>query len=239
MNQPIFIIAVVLAGVFYLGGQHIASDPMRNADRTITVQATGIAKSVPNIAHVTLGVQVQPQQTAAQATDMLAQKSNAVIAALKALGIADADLKTQHVSVQPSYTYEDGKQTLRGYEGSEQVDVTVRKTEQAGDVIARAAEAGANQVGGVTFKSEDLEAQQLAAEKDAIANAKKKAEEITRALNVRLGKVKQYNVQQNVPGPLPYALESKAVASDRVESPQILPGTQENSVSVTVTYEIR
>lgn len=240
MNHSPFLLPVVVAGCLYAFGQYISSEPARSNDHVLTVQATGTAKSVPDIAHVVLGVQVQPKATAQEATDTLAKQGSAVIDALKKLGIEEADLKTQNVSVQPSYNYDDGKQTLRGYEANQQIDVTVRNTDQTGDIIARATEAGANQVGGVTFKRDEAESQQLAAEQDAIANAQKKAEELARALNVRLGKVKQYNAQQDYRGPMPYEASSlKAMGGDSVASPQVPVGTQENSVTVTVTYEIR
>lgn len=239
MNQSPFLIPVIVAGCLYAFGQYISSEPARSNDHVLTVQATGTAKTVPNLAHITLGVQVQPKATAEEATNTLATQGNAVIDAVKALSIEEADIKTQNVSVQPSYTYDDGKQTLRGYEANEQIDVTVRKTDQVGAIISRATAAGANQIGSVSFKSEEAEPQQLAAEQDAIENARKKAEELARALHVRLGKVKQYNAQQDYRGPLPYASEAKAMGGDSAVVPQIPVGTQENSVTVTVTYEIR
>lgn len=241
MNQSPFLVPVIVAGCLYALGQYIASEPARSNNNNLTVQATGIAKSVPTIAHITLGVQVQPKSTAEEATEALATQGNAVIAAVRALGIEEADIATQNVSVQPAYNYNEGKQTLRGYEANEQLDITIRKTDQVGDVIARATAAGANQIGGVSFKSEDVEPQQLAAEKDGIENARKKAEELAKALHVRLGKVKNYNVQMNYGNPVPYAAEMKAVGrgGDTAVSPDIPVGTQENSVTVTVTYEIR
>jgi|SRR3989344_6151502 len=258
MNNSPFLLPVIVAGCLYALGQYISSEPVRNQDQMLTVQAGGSAKSVPDIARVTLGVQVQPQPTAAQATDMLAKQANAVIAAIKKLGIEEKDIKTQNISVQPSYGYAESASPatptagipiapiLRGYEGSEQIVVTIRKSDKvtkpadlAGSVIADAVKAGATQIGGVQFVNDDLEQQQLAAEQDAITNARKKAEELAKALGVRLGKVKNYSMQQNYGGPQMYAMESKAIGVDSVTPPQVLPGTQENSVTVTVTYEIR
>ena len=240
MNHPTFLLAVVIAGRLYVFGQYVSSDPVRNADRHLTVQAVGTSKSAPNIGHVTLGVQVQARPTAQEATDTLGSQSNAVIAAVKALGIADGDIKTQNVSVQPAYNYNEGKQTLRGYEASQQIEITVRKTDQSGEVIARATEAGANQVGGVTFENEDNAAQTLAAEKDAIDKAKKKAEEIASGLGARLGKVKNYSASQSYPGPMAYAQEMKVgMGGDVANVPQIPVGTNEVTASVTITYELR
>ncbi len=267
MNQSPFLLPVIVAGALYAFGQYVSSEPIRNQDQVLIVQATGKASSVPDIAHVTLGVHIEPQSTAPQATDMLAKQANAVVAAIKKLGIEDKDIKTQNVSVQPSYGYGEAilsptepggisgaptidfgnrNQVLRGFEGSEQIEVTIRKTDKvskpgdlAGSVIAEATKAGANQIGGVTFSAADSQTDQLAAEKDAIANARTKAEDLAGALHVRLGKVKNYNAQPNYGGPYPYAMEAKAMGGDSVTPPEVLPGTQENSVTVTITYEIR
>lgn len=267
MNNSPYLLPVIVAGALYAFGQYISSEPARSQDQMLTVQATGKASSVPDIAVVSLGVHIEAQPTAAQATDMLAKKTNTVIEAIKKLGIDEKDMKTQNISVQPVYDYgvvpssaadfkdnavapeidyRNRGQVLRGYEGNQQVEVTIRKTEKvskpgdlAGTVIAEATKVGANQLGGVTFRSEEVGTDNLAAEKDAIANARKKAEELAGALNVRLGKVKNYSMQQNYGG-YPYAMEAKsAMGGDSVTPPQVLPGTQENSVTVNITYEIR
>lgn len=267
INSP-FLLPVIVAGALYAFGQYVSSEPARNQDQLLTVQATGKASSVPDIAVVSLGVHVEAQQTAVQATDMLAKKINTVIEVIKKLGIDEKDMKTQNIYVQPVYGYAETassaiepagipdaptvdfgnrKQVLRGYEGSEQIEITIRKSDKvskpgdlAGEVIARGTQAGANQLGGVTFRSDDTQVDLLSAEKDAIANARKKAEVLADALDVRLGKVKNYNVNQGFGGPYSYAMEAKsAMGGDSVTPPQILPGTQENSVSVTITYEIR
>lgn len=239
MNPSPFLLSVVVAGCFYVFGQYLTSQAAPGAEHTLTVQATGTAKNVPTLAYVTLGVQIQAQPTAQEATDMLAKQGSAVIDAVKNLGIDEADIATKNISVQPSYDYAEGSQALRGYEGSQQVEVTIRDTNMSGDVIARATEAGANQIGGVSFRSDDPDAQQLAAEQDAINNARKKAGELANSLGVKLGKVKNYNAQPMYGGPVPYALESRAMGGDAVASPQVPIGTQETQTSVTVTYEIK
>lgn len=240
MEQKNLLLIVALGGILYGIGQYVASQPVRNAGNVLTVQAAGKASATPNIAHVVLGVRVEPQTTSQVATDMLAKRANAVIDAVEKSGIEKADIATQNFSVQPMYNYDNGKQTLRGYEGSQQLDITVRVPDKVGDVIARATEAGANQIGGVSFKNDDPEVAQLSAEQDAIANARKKAEALARSLGVRLGKVKNYNAQQNYGGPVPYALEAKGMGGDAsVTPPQIPSGTQESTVTVTVTYELR
>lgn len=239
MEPKHFLSAVLLAGAVYIAGQYVANDAERHADNVLTVQATGKGEATPTLAHIMLGVHIQPQQTSAAATDMLAKQANAIIDALTGMGIEKADMKTQNVSIQPAYNYDNGKQTLRGYEASQQLDVTVRNTEQAGDIVARATENGANQIGGLTFSTDNPEVIQLSAEQNAIANARTKAEQLAKALGVRLGKVRSYTAQQQYGGPMPYALEAKGIGGDAVTAPQLPPGTQESTVTVTVTYELR
>lgn len=238
MNQTSLYIVAGIIGLSFVTGQYVVSDPVRNADRIIAVQATGTAKQTPNIAHVTLGVSIVGQQTAALATDAMAKKMNAVLAAVRGLGIADADIATQGISVNPAFDYMNGSQVPKGFDASQQVNITIRNTEKSGDVIAKATEAGANQIGGISFTSDDQDAAQVSAEQDAIKNAQKKAEAIAQSLHVRLGKVKTYSVDsQN--RPVPYMMEAKAVGGDTVTPPEVPAGTQETTATVSVTYEIR
>jgi len=236
-QQSLYIIAVIIGGSF-IAGQYIVSEPVRNADRVISVQATGTAKQTPNIAHVSLGVTVLGQPSASQATDMMAKKMNAVLAAVRSLGIADADIMTQGVSVNPAFDYNNGTQVPKGFDANQQVAVTIRSIDIAGDVIAKATQAGANQIGGVTFTSDDQSSAQVSAEQDAIANAQKKAQAIASSLHVRLGKVKTYSVESSPYGPVPFAMADKAMGG-AVTAPEIPVGTQDTNVTVSVTYEIR
>lgn len=237
MNQSTLFVTAGILGACFVAGQYVMAEPTRNIDRNITVQATGKTTSTPNIAHITLGVTVN-QQTAAQATDALAKKINDVIKVVKDSGIADADIATQNVSVNASYDYTNGAQTPKGFDASEQVVVTIRKADTVGDIVAKATGAGANQVGGVQFTSDNSDAIQLAAEKDAILNANKKAQDVADALHVKLGKVKTYSVSQDS-RPIPYAMDSKAMGGGVPTAPEVPVGSQDTAVSVSVTYEIR
>jgi uncharacterized protein YggE len=179
------------------------------------------------------------QSTAAQATDALAKKINEVIKTIKGAGIVDADIATQNVSVNPSYDYTNGAQTPKGFDASEQVTVTIRKAGAVGDIVSKATGAGANQIGGVQFTTDNSDAVELAAEKDAILNANKKAQDVANALHVTLGKVKTYSVSQDN-RPIPYAMDAKAVGMGGAPTaPEVPVGTQDTAVSVSVTYEIR
>lgn len=92
LRNPGWLGAVVLAGLFYLGGQYIASQPQRikqetEANREISVQGSGEVTSKPDVARLNLGVTVEPQATAKQAIDQLATKFSAVQKAVEGAGV--------------------------------------------------------------------------------------------------------------------------------------------------------
>ena len=72
------------------------------ASHTITVSATGKITVVPDVARVYLGVTVN-KPTVKAAREAGAKAMTDIIAALKGLGIAEADIKTTNVSLYPQY----------------------------------------------------------------------------------------------------------------------------------------
>ena len=72
--------------------------------------------------------------------------NNAVVTALKAMGIAEDDIQTTSLTLTPVYDYDTSPARLVGYQASNQVTVTVRDITQTGPVIdaATAAADGSN-----------------------------------------------------------------------------------------------
>lgn len=240
MNHTSLYIVAIIIGASFIMGQYVVSDPVRNADRVITVQATGTSKQTPNIAHVSLGVTVSRATSATEATDAMAKKINAVLDAVRGLGIKDADITTQGISVNQAFDYTNGAQVPKGFDANQQVDVTIRKTDQSGDVIAKATQAGANQIGGVSFTSDNQSSADVSAEQDAITNAQKKADAIASSLHVHLGKVKTYSVDSSPSRPVPFAADAKfGIGGGVPMTPEVPVGTQDTNVTVSVTYDIR
>lgn len=241
LNHPV-IFAALVGGLLYIGGQFVATEPLRqqqviDANRQIDVEGTGKVAATPSLAKVTLGVNVEPQQTAQDATQMLADQMEPIITILRQMGIAQEDIKTTGVSTQPSYDFIEGRQQLRGYIASEQVEVTIRDTERAGAVVSRASEAGANQIGNIQFSFEDDADLIAQAEAEAIVDAKQRAERLAKELGVRLGAVKTFSssVQGKIPPYLPFAADARGGA----EALPISPGTEDTVVTVYVTYQLR
>ena len=90
---------------------------------------------IPDMATVSLGVSVE-RDTAKAAREAAAQQMTQVVAALKALGIADEDIATANVSLSPVYDYPTNAQPrIRGYQLQNTVTVTVRDLAKVSDVV--------------------------------------------------------------------------------------------------------
>jgi uncharacterized protein YggE len=235
---------VSLGGLFYIGGQYVASQPQRveqeaEANREITVQGTGEVTAVPDIGKITLGVKTGTLSSAEMAMSQLTEKFNAVLAAVEDYGVNEEDIKATNLSVNPVYDYNDGRQTLRGYEATESIEVKVLETDKMGGILAVATGEGVNQAGNVSFEIDDPAKLQLEAKKKAIDDAREDAEELADALGVRLGRVKSFSVSEgNAPQPF-YDLKTMAAPEGRGGGVEIPSGSQDVSATVSVTYELK
>ena len=157
------------------------------AQHTITVSGSGKVTIVPDVARITLGVTIS-KPTVKAVRDAGAKAMTDVIAAIKGLGVADADIQTTNLSLYPQYG-NGSVQKIVGYQISEQVLVTVRDLDKAGDVVDVATAQGANAVNGISFESGDPVKAQDDARAAAVAAAKTSAQAMAAAGNVSLGGV--------------------------------------------------
>jgi len=214
------------------------ADPTTPPEHTISVSGTGKVVVSPDIADLRLGVAItKPTVKAARAT--AAQSMTNVIAALKKLGIADKDIKTTNLSLQPVYSYPQngGAPKLTGYNLTNTVAVTIRDLDKIGDAIDDSLAAGATTMDGVTFRVEDPAAAEEQARKEAMAQAKSKAETLASSAGIRITGVASISETSSpVPYPVPFYGEAAGAARD-VSTP-VEVGTNEVSVSVAVVYLI-
>src|SRR3546814_10039518 len=102
----------------------------------LSVSAQAEASRVPVVASLSTGVVTQAADAnaalAANATQM-----NKVMAAIKAAGIAEKDIRTSGISVNPQYKYGDNQPpTNTGYPASNTVSIQVREIDKRGEVLA-------------------------------------------------------------------------------------------------------
>jgi uncharacterized protein len=196
----------------------------------ISVSGTGVVTAVPDRAEVSFGVQSQAR-TASAALAASNADIEKVIAALRAAGIAAADIQTQQVSISPRYT-ENGEEIV-GYTATNTVSARLRNLARAGVVIDAAVTAGANQVYGPSLSRSDADQLYRDALRDAVADARAKAQVIAEAAGVSLGKV--VGVEEAGATPV---VKDEARASPRSAAPAIEPGTQDIQAMVVVSFAV-
>ncbi len=163
-----------------------------------------------------------------------------VLAALKRLGIADKDIQTTTLSLQPVYAYSNGTTAPRitGYTLSNGVAATIRDLNKIGNAIDDSLAAGATTFDGVVFRVDDPSAAERQARTDAMTQAKARADTLASAAGVSIIGVASIS-ETAAPTPFPvYYGADRAAALPSGPATPIQPGTTDVTVTVAVAYLI-
>ena len=220
---------------------------------TIHVSGFGEAVAIPDIATFTFSV-VSEKSTVAAAQDEATTKANAITAYLKGAGVEERDIQTTGYSVYQQYDYEQvvcitypcpgGQQRLRGYEVRQTTSVKVRDTATAGDLLTEVGSRGATEVGGLNFTFDDPDQVEAEARDKAIADAKEKAQILSRSLGVSLVRVVSFSENTGgYPSPVYYSRDAMGMGGEEssvaLKAPEISTGENKVTSNVSITYEIR
>ncbi len=204
--------------------------------RTITVSAEGKILAKPDIGQITIAV-TNEAKAVGEAQSQSTAAINKIVAFLRASKVDDKDIKTTSYNINPVYDYNKGRQILRGYQVSQNLEIKIRDLTKAGDIIAGAAENGANVISGLSFTIDNPESVKEQARQEAIKQAREKAEKLASNLGVRLGKLINYSESGEYPQPYYGAVlgmgEAKSIA------PEIPTGENEITIDVMLTYELK
>jgi uncharacterized protein YggE len=155
----------------------------------------------------------------------------AVLAALKESGVADADVQTSRLSLEPQRNRDNPQVT--GFQATNRVSVTVREVNKVGEILDKLVTAGANTLSGIDFVVSDYSKLLDKVRADAVADAKRKAEIYVQAAGVGLGRPIMITEQG---APVRPMLKMAAPAAG--PAVPIAAGEEQISVSVTVAYEL-
>jgi uncharacterized protein YggE len=218
---------VALAGAVGLPDLAVAQDATSDED-TVTASGVGTVEAVPNEAQMSFGVETR-RPTAQAAVAANADVMRKVINALRQAGARE--IATQWVSVYP-VSREDG--AIDGYSASNSVSAVSDIGDAAG-LIDATAEAGANQVSGPGMSSSNAEELYRQALDEAVTEARERAQVLARAAGRSLGEIT--SISEGSAGiPLPYA---ERASLDAAASTPIVPGEQETTATVSVTFVLR
>ncbi|MGB3308930.1 MAG: SIMPL domain-containing protein [Nodosilinea sp.] len=205
------------------------------AMRTLTVTGQGEESVQTTKTQVELGVDVQGTDAAAVQREV-AQRTSAVVELLRSRSVEK--LETTGIQLSPRYNYENGRQDVIGYTGSNTVSFRM-PTESVGSLIDDAVNAGANQIRGVSFVADDdtLEAARQQALREAVEDAQAQAGVVLGSLNLRSQEIVSIQINGAAPPmPVPMARRAELSAQSDASTP-VIGGEQ--TVEARVTLQIR
>jgi uncharacterized protein YggE len=206
--------------------------------RSINVNGTGRVKAEPDIANVQIGVTKQGEDAQA-AAESAAIAMDAVIKSLIDSGIAEADIQTTSLNLNPTYDYNTDPAKIVAWQANNMVNVTVRDITTVGDVVDAATRAGATNISGISFRVEDPTAAQAIARSAAVGDAEAKALQLAGDARVNIvGVITITESGGQQPQPLYLNRELAFAADESFASTPVLPGEVELSVNVFIQYEI-
>jgi uncharacterized protein YggE len=219
----------------------VGAPSARSADATnhgITVQAISTVKVTPDAVRINLTA-TAVRATSKEALSVTANTSAAIRRVLAANGVANNDIATAGFSINPEYSYPQGKAPrISGFRASQSLNIVIRKAESAGPIIDRivsAAGRGAT-IDNVTPFVLDSETALIPARASAFAKARAKALAYASLMSARLGNVQYLNeLNPNYsPGPIAFASASRLDVATHIDL-----GQQDVSVSIEVRWSLK
>jgi len=233
-----------------------------DTETTLTVAGSGYVNLPPDMVSINLGIDtIAP--SAELAVQNNTQTMNAILESLKALELDEKEVKTSYFSVYPQYQYDqEGKNppTISGYQASNNVNIVTKKTEKVAEIIDKTISAGANRVDGPYFSLSQEAQKNLRGEviKNAIADAEDNAKMMLEMQSLSIKGVKSMSinfggypiafVQQTTLRESSYAYAasggpfmspiSQMSAMPYISPPPVLPGEQQVSATVLITYVV-
>lgn len=219
---------------------------------SISVTGKGEEIAIPDIATFSFGI-TETNKDVSVAQENATKKFNAALAAIKAAGIMENDIKTTSYTINPHYEYEQGictalrcnpgKNVLTGYDVSQTVQIKVRDTKKVGSVFATVGSLDVDNVNSIQFSIDDLEAVKTKARTKAIADAQEKAGKLAKQLGVKIVRITGYydmtdDYYYGRGGDMMVSAVKSEAAVPMV-APEIPAGEQKVEARVSITYEIR
>jgi uncharacterized protein YggE len=222
------------------------SGPVVSAGGTLlSVSAEGRSTRVPDLAVFSAGVTTQGK-TAGEAMTANAAAMSKVTAALKKAGIADKDIQTSSINLNPVYgqpVHDPQGQMIHeprivGYQANNQVTVKQRDLKNFGKVLDALVAAGANQVNGPSFQMDKPEVALDEARTNAMKAARARADLYARAAGLRVVRILTINEGGGYQPPMPVMYAKAEMGAADAASTPISAGQVEAQVSVNVQFEL-
>jgi len=214
-----------------------------NPQWQVSVIGQGKMNYQPDIAIISMGVQIDKASTAIIALDQLNEKTDKIIEALKKIEVNEEAINTQGFTVYTHYDLINNISVATGYDASQQLSVKLKNIKDNNDLISQvineASKAGANRVDGINFEVSNLEELKQQARLKAITDAKSKASVLADAAGIKLKKIVGWweNIIQ-APG-INQQIYFDGKGGGGASSGSIPNGQQEIIIDMNVSYQIK
>jgi hypothetical protein len=203
---------------------------------TLSVSAEGKSLRAPDVAEMSGGV-VTVAKTAAAAMAENATRMSAVVAAVRKAGVAERDIQTAGISLQPQYRYDQNQPpVLTGYQATNTVSLRLRKLPDVGRLLDTLVSVGANQINGPNFRVDNSDAAMDEARLAAVAAARARGDLYAKAAGVRIKRILTISESGGYEPPRPMMM-MRGAAKMEADTP-VVPGEVALTVTVNVTFEI-
>jgi len=207
------------------------------AGTRLDVNAVGTVSRVPDLAIISAGVQTL-RPTASGAIEENAARMERVRAALKRAGIADQDIQTASINLNPEYRYDNNQPpVLTGYRASNTLNVKFRDLKRTGAILDALVAEGANQINGPSLTIDKPESAYDEARVKAISAGRARAELYARTLGLRVTRILSVSEGggYSAPPPMPMVVMQ---AAERDSKTSIEAGSQDIQVSIAMSFEL-
>ena len=203
---------------------------------TLTLSAEGRSLRAPDVAEMSGGV-ITSAPTAAAAMAENATRMSAVVAAVRRAGIAERDIQTASLSLQPQYRYDQNQPpVLTGYQASNTVSLRLRKLNEVGRLLDTLVGVGANQINGPNFRVDNDAGALDEARLQAVATVRARAELYAKATGLRIKRILTIAEQAGFEAP-PRPMMAMRTMKAEADTP-VAPGEVALTVTVTMSFEV-
>lgn len=209
------------------------------ADGTLlSISAQAESKRVPDVATMSTGVVTQAAD-ANTAMRQNAQQMAKVVAAIKAAGVAERDIQTSGISLNPQYRYaENQPPTITGYQASNTVNLKVRDIAKLGNVLDSLVAQGANQVNGPSFEVDKPDQAYDEARLAALKKAEARARTYADAMGMRVRRIVSISEGGGFQPPMPVMRQMAMDSMQAAKETSVSPGETTLGANLDVVFEL-
>jgi len=242
----------VLSWAYY--NYHQAQNIINQGEHTISFTAEGKVLAKPDVAKITFYVVNQGEKAEVVQKENNERMQEAV-SFVKEQGVKEDDIRTVQYNLSPEYDYNWCKLSsvrpytscppkIIGYKLNQGIEIKIRNFDIINTIVGDLSEKGVNQISNVSFIIDDTENYKNEARILALEKVEERAKLLAKKSSIKLGKIIDilegqdiysiYRTDKMGAGAMPELSEDVAIQEAPIES-----GTQEITVTLTVTYKLR